>query len=327
MLPKLRLLAMLGMLMLGSGGAAAADFPTKPIRLVHGFAPGGPADVISRVIAQPLSARLGQPVLVESRPGASGIIASEAVARAEPDGHTLGLFIGGHTVTAALNAANNKALPYDSVESFQPISSLVFYAFVIAARSNYEAKTLPELIALAKSKPGSINYGSAGTGTTSHLIGELLKSMAGINMVHVPYKGDSASVTALLAGDIQLSIANTPALAPRVQSGALRALAISSPARWSGLPEVPTVAEGGLGSFDARTWAGIMGPKGMPRPVVDRLQAAIQQSLAIPEVKNRLEAIVGGDARASTPEEMRAMLVSQIASWTKVVREANIKVD
>lgn len=179
-------------MVIGAFGSSspAADYPSKPIRMLNGFAAGGPLELISRVIAPPLSQALGQPVVVESRPGASGIIAAEAISKSEPDGHVLGMFTGAHTTFAALR----KPLPYDTVESFQPISSVIFYAFVVAVRPNYEATTMQQLIALAKARPGQINYGSAGNGTTSHLIGEMLKSMAGINLVHIPYKIGRAHV-------------------------------------------------------------------------------------------------------------------------------------
>lgn len=301
--------------------AAGAEFPTKPIRLVNGFAAGGPAELISRVIAGPLGERLGQPIVVESRPGASGIIATEATAKADPDGHFLGLFIGGHTVAAALN----KKLPYDSVESFQPITSLVFYAFVVTVRADHPARTIQELLAQARAKPGDLTFGSAGNGTTSHLIGELMNSMAGVKITHIPYKGDAGSMAALLAGDIATSISTTVLVTPRVQAGKVRALAITSANRWSGLAAVPTLAESGLAGFDATTWAGIMGPKGMPRATVDRIHGEVQRVIALPEVKARLEQIVGGEVRGQTPEEMRTMLVSQIGRWTKVVQDANIK--
>lgn len=313
-----------GILALAASGASLAqDFPAKPIRLINGFAPGGPLELISRVIAGPLSERLGQPVVVESRPGASGIIAAEAISKAEPDGHTLGMFTGAHTTFPALG----KKLPYDTVDGFQPVTSIVFYAFVVAVRADHEAKTMRELIELAKASPGKLNYGSAGNGTTSHLAGELLKLFAGIDLVHVPYKGDAGSMTALLGGEIQVSLATTVGIAPRIQAGSLRALAITSPTRWRGLPEVPTLAESGLQGFDARTWAGVMGPKSMPRPVVDRLNGEIQKIIALPETKARLEAIVGGEVRGSTSDEMRTMLSDQVARWTKVVRDAKIKVD
>lgn len=300
--------------------AIGQDFPNKPIRILNGFAPGGPAELITRVIADPLQQRLGQPIVVESRPGASGAIASEAIAKSAPDGYTLGLFIGGHAVSAAVK----KNLPYDSVESFQPISSLVYYAFVISTKADSEIKSLPDLIARAKASPGKLSYGSAGNATTSHLTGELLKSMAGIDLLHVPYRGDAASMTALMGGEISMSIATTTLATPRVKAGTLRAIAITSSTRWSGLPDTPSAAET-IPGFETRTWAGIMGPKGMPQPVIDRLHREIQVVLTQPETKAKLEQIVGGDARGSTPAEMKAMLQSEIARWKKVVTDANIK--
>ena len=306
-----------------SGAALAADFPTKPIHLINGFAAGGPLELISRFIAAPLAERLGQPVLVESKPGASGIIAAEGIARSEPDGHTLGMFTGAHATFPALG----KKLPYDTVDSFQPITSIVFYTFVVAVRADHQAKSMRDLITVAKASPGKLNYGSAGTGTTSHLVGELLKLSAGIDMVHVPYKSDTGAITALLGGETQVSMSSTVGITSRIQAGTVRALAITSSTRWRGLPDVPTLAESGLEGFDARTWAGIMGPKNMPRPVVDRLNSEIQRIIALPDIKARLEATVGGDVRGGTPEEMRTMLAGQVAKWSKVVRDANIKTD
>jgi tripartite-type tricarboxylate transporter receptor subunit TctC len=277
--------------------------------LINGFAPG--LD----------STRTGCPR--RSASGASGVIASEAIAKAEPDGYTLGMFTGAHTTLPALG----KKLPYDTVDSFQPVTSIVFYAFVVAVRADHPAKSMRQLIELAKASPGKLNYGSAGSGATSHLAGELLKLQGGVDLVHVPYKGDAGSMTALLGGEIQVSIATTVGIVPRIQAGTVRALAITSPTRWKGLPEVPTLAESGLQGFDARTWAGVMGPKGMPRPVVDRLNGEIQRIIAQPEIRTRLEAIVGGEVRGSAPEEMRGMLQEQVARWTKVVRDARITVD
>jgi len=306
-----------------SSAAAAADYPSKPVRLINGFSAGGPLELISRVIAGPLAERLEQPVVVESRSGASGIIAAEAIAKSEPDGHTLGMFTGAHTTFPALG----RKLPYDTVDSFGPVTSIVFYAFVVAVRADHEAKSMRDFLRVAKANPGKLNYGSAGNGTTSHLAGELLKLSGGIDLVHVPYKGDAASMTALLGGEIQLSIATTVGITPRIQAGTVRALGITSPTRWRGLPDVPTLAESGLQGFDARTWAGVMGPKGVPAPVVERLNKEIQSIISQPDIKTKLEAIVGGEVRGSTPGEMRTMLSEQVARWTKVVREANIKSD
>jgi len=198
---------------------------------------------------------------------------------------------------------------------------------LLLVNPSYPAQSVRELLALARAKPGQLNYGSAGNGTTSHLIGELLKLRAGIDLTHVPYKGDAGSMTALLGGEIQVSVATTVGITPRIQAGSVRALAITSPARWKGLPEVPTVSESGLEGFDGRTWAGVMGPKGLPRPVLERLNAEIQKVIALPEIRTRLEDIVGGDVRGSTPDEMRAMLADQVARWQKVARDADIKAD
>lgn len=301
-------------------GAARAEYPERSIRLIHGFGAGGPADSLSRIMADALSRELKQPVVVEAKPGAGGQIGGDAVARAEPDGYTLGLVTGGHAVSGALY---NK-LPFDAVESFQMISTTVDYAFVVAARPEFEAKDLPALVALAKARPGSLNFGSAGVGTTQHLAGELLMSMAGIRMQHVPYRGDAPAIVGLLNGQVQVMIAASAVAAPLVQAGKVKAIAVTTAERWSGLPETPTVAESGVAGYDVRTWAGILGPKGMPRPVVDRLNAAIVTVFREPEVKAKIEAIVAGTVRTRSPEDMRTMVASEVARWSKVIADANI---
>jgi tripartite-type tricarboxylate transporter receptor subunit TctC len=302
------------------GGPVSAQYPERPLRLIHGFGAGGPADSLSRIVADALSPELKQPVIVEAKPGAGGNIGGDAVARADPDGYTLGLVTGGHAVSGALY---NK-LPFDPVESFDMISTIVEYAFVVAVRPEFEAKTLQELIALAKAKPGAINFGSGGVGTTQHLAGELLMSMAGIKLQHVPYRGDAPAILGLLGDQSHMIIAAPATVLPQLQAGKIRALAVTTADRWSGLPEVPTIAEAGVAGYDVRTWAGILAPRGMPRPVVDRLYAAIGAALRKPEVKAKVEGIVAGTARTRTPEEMKAMVASEVARWTKVIADANI---
>jgi tripartite-type tricarboxylate transporter receptor subunit TctC len=303
-----------------TGPVAAADYPTRPITLVHGFAAGGTADAISRVLAQPMSEILKQPVIVEQRPGAGGNNASRVVASAAPDGYTIGLPTGGHAVSAGLY----KALPFHPVDSFEMISTVVYYAFAIATKPDFPAKTLGELIAYAKANPGKLDYGSAGIGSTHHLTGELLAAMTGMQWNHVPYRGEAAAFTGLLSGDLPVIIATTVTVQPQLAAGKLRALAVSSPTRFRGMPTVPTVAEAGVANFDVRTWAGLFAPKGTPAPIIAQLNAAVQQSLARPEVKARLEELVGGEALGSTPAAMKTMVASEAARWTDVIRKANI---
>jgi tripartite-type tricarboxylate transporter receptor subunit TctC len=300
--------------------AHAQPYPNRVIRIIHGFAPGGAADTLSRIMAEGLSKQLGQNVIVESKPGAGGNIASEAVARATPDGYTLGLITGGHAISGALY----KSLGYKPVDSFEMISTVVYYALVIAVRSDYPAKTLGELIALAKAKPGTLSFGSVGFGSTHHLAGELLKNAAGIDMVHIPYRGDSQAIAALLAGDVPVIVGTSVLVAPQIESGSVRGLAVTSSTRSKLLPNVPSAAEAGLKDFDVRTWAGLIAPKGTPPEIVAQLNQAVQAALADPAVKARIETAVGGDARGSTPAQMHDLIVTEIQKWNAVIDAGKI---
>lgn len=310
----------LAILVISPAVASAQQYPNRVIRIIHGFAAGGAADTLSRIMAEGLSRQLGQTVIVESKPGAGGNIASEAVAKAAPDGYTLGLVTGGHAISAALY----KSLPYQPVDSFEMISTVVYYALVIAVRSDYQAKTLGELIALAKAKPGALSFGSVGFGSTHHLAGELLKIEAGIDMLHVPYRGDSQAITALLGGDVPVIIGTSVLLAPQIESGTVRGLAVTSSTRSALLPNVPSAAESGLRGYDVRTWAGLLAPKATPPAIIATLNKAVQAVLADPATKVRLETAIGGEARGSTPAEMRELVTSEIARWSALIKSANI---
>ncbi|MBH5370174.1 tripartite tricarboxylate transporter substrate binding protein [Bradyrhizobium glycinis] len=305
---------------LATGPASADTYPSRPIRLLHGFVAGGAADTLSRMIADGLSKKLGQPIVVEAKPGAGGNIAADAVAKAAPDGYTLGLVTGAH----AISAATYKSLSYQPAESFDMISTLVYYALVIAVRSDHPAKSLGELIAMAKEKPGTLSFGSVGFGSTHHLAGELLNATAGIDIMHVPYRGDSQSLTALLGGDVPVVVGTPVLLAPQIQSGAIRGLAVTSPKRTALLPDVPTVEEAGVKGYNVRTWAGLLAPKGTPPSVVGALNAATLDVLKDPELRQRLETAVGGEVRGSTPDEMKQLIESEIAKWSAVVERAKI---
>jgi tripartite-type tricarboxylate transporter receptor subunit TctC len=305
---------------LATGPASADTYPSRPIRLLHGFAAGGAADTLSRIIADGLSKKLGQPIIVEAKPGAGGNIAADAVAKAAPDGYTLGLVTGAH----AISAATYKSLSYQPAESFEMISTLVYYALVIAVGSDHPAKSLAELIARAKEKPGTLSFGSVGFGSTHHLAGELLNAMAGIDIMHVPYRGDSQSLTALLSGEVPVVVGTPVLLAPQIQSGAIRGLAVTSPKRTALLPDVPTVEEAGVKGYDVRTWAGLLAPKGTPPSIVGALNAATLDVLKDPELRQRLETAVGGEVRGSTPDEMKKLIESEIAKWSAVVERAKI---
>jgi tripartite-type tricarboxylate transporter receptor subunit TctC len=300
--------------------AFAQAYPNRPLRIVHGFVAGGAADTLSRIIAEGLSKRLGQPVIVDAKPGAGGNLAAEAVAKAAPDGYTLGLVTGGHAISAALY----KSLPYQPVDGFEMISTLVYYALVVAVRSDYQAKTLSDLIVLAKAKPGALSFGSVGFGSTHHLAGELLKIAAGIDMLHVPYRGDAQAITALLAGDVPVIVGTSVLLAPQIEGGSVRGLAVTSSTRSALLPKVPSANEAGLEGFDVRTWAGLLAPKGTPAAIITELNKATLASLADPDLKARLETAIGGEVRGSTPAEMRDVVTSEIARWTTVIDRAKI---
>lgn len=299
--------------------ARAAGWPERPIRVVQGFAPGGNADTIARVVGGEMARGLGQPMVFEAVTGAGGTLASGAVARAAPDGYTLLLATGGHAVAGALY----EKLPYQTVASFQMVSTITFFPFLVVTQADAKVRGLAELLDGARAKPESVAYGSAGVGSTHHLAGELLARLSGAKLLHVPYKGDAASITALLAGDLPVVIAPPTAVLGHLKSGRLRALAVTGPQRWSGMPDVPTVAEQGVAGYDVRSWAGWMLPAGAPAAAVERLHSETQKALQVAAVRQRLEDM-GGEARGSTPQEMTAMVAADLQKWTQVVAEARI---
>ena len=314
------------MMLMACGGLAltaaqAQPYPDKPIRLLHGFAPGGNADTIARVLGTELSGKLGQPVIVESKPGAGGTLAGDAVAKSPPDGYTLLLATGGHAIGAALQ----DRLPYDAVKSFQPVSAITSFPFLIVAGAGSKYQTLGDLLSAARAKPGAINYGTAGMGTGQHMTGALLAHSAGLSMTHVPYRGESASITALLGGEVDFIVAAPTAVVQHIKAGKLRALATSGSTRWPGLPATATVAEQGVPKFEARSWTALLAPAGTPQPVVERLNAQIRAVLGDGAVRAKLEEATGGEARASTPDELRLAIESDVQRWTRLVKDAGIQ--
>jgi tripartite-type tricarboxylate transporter receptor subunit TctC len=305
----------------GAGTAAAQSYPTGPITLLHGFAPGGSADTVARLIAEPLSKRLGVPVVVETKPGSGGNLAAAAIAAAKPNGYTIGLVTGGHAVSKGLY----KKLPFDPVEDFTMLGTVVEYNFVLAVPATSSAQTLGDLLAQAKAKPGDISFGSAGIGTTHHLAGQLLASMAGVELTHIPYRGEGAAITGLLGGEIPLIIASPVTLEPQIKAGKLRALAVTSNQRWSGLPDVPTVAEAGVKNFNVSTWSGMLGPKGLPADVQAKLHTELLAVLAMPEVSAKIEKAVGGVIVTSSADEMKARVASEAERWIGVIKAAGIE--
>ena len=303
--------------------AMAQQYPSKPIVLVVPFAPGGTSELISRLVAQKLTERLGQQVVVENRPGAAGNIAMEQVARAAPDGHTL---ILGHIGTLAVNPAMFPKLPYDAIKDFAPVSLIAAVPNIVTVNPAVPAKTLKEFLDLARAKPGSINYGSAGNGSAGHLAMEYLKRIAKTDMVHVPYKGTGPMLTDLLAGQTQATFTGSSPLIPHIKSGKLRALAVGSAVRIPSLPEVPTVAESGFAGFETAQWYGIIAPAKTPPAIIQKLSVEIAQVMKQPDVIARLS----GDGTVmigSTPNEFAAYISKEMKRWGEVVHDANIKAE
>jgi len=297
----------------------AQNYPDKSIKILQGFAAGGNADAIARAVGIEISKGLGQAVVVEAQAGAGGTIAAGTVARAKPDGYTLLLATGGHAVAGALY--NN--LSYKTVQDFEMISTITYFPFLMVVSAEGKFPNLPALMSQAKANPGKMAYGTAGIGSTHHLAGELFASMAKLDLLHIPYRGDAASITALLAGDVPFIIAPPTAVLTNIKAGKLKAIAVTGSQRWVGMPDVPTVAEQGVGGYDVRSWAGLMAPAGTPRPIVNRLNVEIQKSLQLSNIKSRLEEM-GGEARGSTPEEMKSMVASETQKWTQVISNAKI---
>lgn len=303
-------------------GAAfsAESYPQRPIRLIIPFAPGGAADIIGRMLGAKLGEALGQQFVIDIRPGAGSVLGTDLAAKANPDGYTLVLVATAH----ALNAGLVSKLPYDAIKDFSPITLAVESPLVFLVPPSLGVNTLGELIALAKSQPGRITYGSSGQGTSGHLATELLKLKTGISMVHVPYKGAGQALTDLLGAQIQMLCTSTLPSLPHVRSGKLRGLAVTTRARSRAAPEIPTVAESGVPGFQATTWYALLAPAGTSPAIVKKLHAEAVQALRSPAVTDRLVA-QGAEPIANSPDELRAFLQNEIDVWTKVIRQANIR--
>ena len=301
--------------------AQSQAWPSKPIQLVHGFGAGGNADVIARLVAQKLQDQIGRPVVVEIKSGAGGMIATNAVAKSEPDGHTLVMLTGAHTVSAALR----RTLPYHPVNDFSFISTVTTFPFVVAVRADHPARQLADLLQMARAASGKISYSSVGVGSTQHLVGELLAGSAGVQLLHVPYRGGGAPVQSVMAGEVDLLI-DTPTVAlPHVQAGKLRALGVTSAAPWPTLPGVVPVAQT-LPQFEVRSWLGLAGPAGLPTAIVQQLNAEVKTLLQRPDVMQTLT-LAGSAASYSTPQSMQDMVHNDIARWRSVIARRNIQLD
>jgi tripartite-type tricarboxylate transporter receptor subunit TctC len=300
----------------------AQEWPSRPIRFILPFPPGGSTDILGRLIAERLSAGLGQPVVTENRGGAGGNVGAEAAARAAPDGYTFVLVAPSLAISPTLYSKIN----YDPVRDFAPVSLVATVPNVMITQASLPAQNLQEFIAYAKSKPGALNFGSGGAGTSNHLAGELFNIVAGTNLVHIPYKGVNLAMQDVLAGNVHLVFIGIPAAAPHIRSGKLRALALVAPQRSAALPEVPTVAEAGMKDFEVTTWYGVLAPAGTSRAVIQRLNAELAKIMHSPELKEKL-AGSGTEPRTSTPEEFAAYIKSEIAKWGEVIRKAGVKAD
>jgi len=306
-----------------SGLASAQSYPSKPIRVIVAFAPGGPADVMARLVGQRMSAILGQSIVVDNRPGAGGTIGARAVAESDPDGYTLLL---GNTSTLVIGPMIHRNVGYDPVRAFVPVAALGTTSNLLVVNPASPAMSVRELIAIAKANPGKLNYSSAGIGTPPHLIGEMFKLKAGVDIVHVPYKGGHPSIQAVIAGETQLSFENPATALPLMQAGSVRGLAVTSETRSAQAPDLPTMVEAGVADFTSVSFTGVVAPAGTPAPVVNRLNAAVNDSLKSPEVAAVLVRL-GVEARIASAEEFAAFVARERAKWTVVAKAAGVQVE
>jgi tripartite-type tricarboxylate transporter receptor subunit TctC len=313
----------LASILLPASGARAQAYPSRPVRLIVPFPPGGPVDLAARIVAQALSEEMKASVVVENRAGAGGVVGTDAVAKAAPDGYTLGFSSTGAVAVNVTLMSNN---PYDSRKDFAPVSVVAGVPTLLCVHPSLPVRTVPELVALAKSKPGDLNFSSSGPGGTPHLSGERFKLRTGANIAHVPYRGAAPAVTALLAQEVEMTFLDLPVLLPHVQEGRLRALAVTSPARFPGLPEVPTFTEAGVNGMEIENWYAILAPAGTAADRVARLHAATAAALAKPEVARQFTS-QGARLIVSQPDEALAFIRAEVERWGDVVRTAGVKVD
>lgn len=307
----------------GCATALAQTYPAKPIRMIAPFPPGGTTDILARVAGQKITEALGQQVIIDNRPGAGGNIGTELVAKAAPDGYTL-LTAPGSTLT--INPSLFAKLSYDVLKDFAPVTIIAAVPNLLVVHPSLPVKSVKELVALAKARPGQLNYASTGAGQSTHLSMELFKTMAGIDAVHIPYKGSSPALADLLGGQVSLMFDNMPSSLPHVKAGKLRALAVSTLKRSPALPQLPTVAESGLPGFEVSVWFGVLAPAGTPRDIVTKLNGAIVKSLQTPDVHERLVS-QGAEAIGNTPEQFTAQMQRDLVKWAKVVKDSGAKLE
>jgi len=318
-----RLSAALGFALLAAAaGPALAQYPNKPVRIVVPYPPGGTTDILARLTAARLTESMGQPFVVENRPGASGGIGSQAVAKSAPDGYTLVMAtISSHGIVSSISK-----LPYDPVKDFSPVTVIGSTPNVILVHPDLPAKNLAELLKLAREKPGKLNFGSTSPGGSPHMSAELLKMMAKVDMVHIPYKGAGPMLTDLIGGQIQIGFDNLPSSMGHIKSGKVRAVAVTTTKRWPGTPDVPTVAESGVPGYEVSGWFGLLAPAGTPKPVIDALYRAASAMLKQPDVqKQTLE--LGAEPGGNTPDAFGKQIAAEVEKWKKVVAVTGVKVE
>jgi tripartite-type tricarboxylate transporter receptor subunit TctC len=316
-------LAGVALLSLVAATAAAQQYPTKPIRMVVGFAPGGGTDIVSRIIGAKMTESWGQPVLVDNRAGATGTIGADIVAKAAPDGYTL---IMGHVNSHGIAPNLFKKLPYDAEHDFAMVAYVGYVPNVLVVHPSVPARNVKELIALAKSKPGTLNYASSGVGSTQHLAGEMFKLLTGVDILHVPYKGSGPAVIDLLAGHVSMNFDTMPPVLPHIRAGRMRALALTTPKRSPQLPNIPTMIEVGLKGFDMTNWYGVMAPAKTPHDIVVKLNGEVNRIVKLPDAKARLEE-AGTVLDPMSPEQFATFLHSEIAKYAKLVKAANVTLE
>ena len=306
---------------LHAAGAAAQSWPAKPIRLMVPFPPGGSTDIVARIVAQKLSERLGQSIVLENRGGAGGTLGTAVVAKAAPDGYTLGV---ASTSTHVVAPGVYAKLDYDPVKDFAPVGLMAVSPYLLAVNPGVQAKTLQELVALAKKQPGKLNYASAGMGSTTHLAMEMLKFSSGTFMLHIPYNGNGPAGTALIGGQVEVLFGSLPALLPHAKSGRARALAVGTPKRSPSLPDVPTVAESGYPGFDASLWLAIMAPAGTPQAIIERLNKELVSVIAAADTREAFDK-AGTEPLTGTPADLAAMIRDGVPKYAQIIKTAGVK--
>ncbi len=302
--------------------AGAQTFPDRPIKIIVPFGPGGFTDVAARILQKELAPAIGQSVIIENKPGAGSTIGTAEVSKAKPDGYTLVMISTAHVISPHLY----KQMPYDALRDFSPVMKLAEGPYVLVVHPSLGVKSVAELLALAKSQPGKIDYASSGNGSAQHLVGSLFTTMSGANLSHVPYKGSSQAMNDLIGGQVKVSFVGVPNALPNLASGKLKALAVSTVKRYAEMPDVPTIDEAGVPGYDATIWLGLLAPPGTPREIVQKLNADITRILSTPEAR-KLMASAGVDVATSTPEEFGRLLATEMDRWGKVVRETGATVN